>query len=362
MAGIDTNSSHVGMKKGSTWGTEVAITSTGAMRLRPSSLQMEETQAVFNGRDIGAGRKQTAITREEVSAPVTMTNDATFGQPWQAVLASVMGTEGNPAETTVGEGDYSHTYDLADNVYGSNKIIWSLGYTIEDSAELRVARSVKFGGFSFTSEINKVGVWTFNGLADHVVSDGATTSFANLSGLAQAANYKFAPLSNNFYFRLNEESDAALDSGDNKGIESITINVNRTLTPEYESRGTDSLYIVEPREQGLIVGTMTVRFREFNATLQDLYTWSAGFTRLKAEMYHDGEQIGAGVNTSFKFQFPSMEIQSIAGSEIANNNSLMKPTVTFTLFKADAAPAGMTGVTDYLRITSIDRRSTKWTA
>lgn len=365
MAGIDSNSSNVGFKKSSTWNTETAITSTGAMRLRCSALSAKQQINTFTGRDIGAGRKMTATTREEVSLPVSVACDSTYGQSYLAFLAAVMGTEGSATETTVGQSDYSHTFDLADNVYNSNKIIWSLGWTTEDATYLRVIPSVKFGGFTFQSDVNKVGTWTFRGLGDRIVDSGATTTNANLAALSNSTDYEFAPLGGSgLYFRINTSSGGSLSSGDNKDIEYVSVELNRNFVPEYSARGASSGYILEPREQGFIIGKLTVRFREIAEGTQAIQSWIENQTKLKAELFYSGATINSGVATSFKFQFPYMEIEPADpdGYDIANNSSLMKPTVTFNLLKASAAPTGMTGVTDYLRITAIDRRATKWTA
>lgn len=366
MAGITTNDVVVGFKKATTWGTEVAITSTGAMKVRLSQISVSAALRNFF-RAILASRKSHFDRAGCQNYTVTATADLTYGQPWLAWLASTMGTESTPTETTGGQADYLRNLDLADSTYGSAKVIFSLGWTIEDAtgAKVIVLPSVKWNQFSFTADANGVGTVTFSGVCDRPVISGATTTYANLVALSNPTGYEAAVLGGtNSYFRMNAQGGAGLTSGENKTIETYTIEINRPIRPQHALQGASSAYILEPKEIDRIDGFVTVRLSEINASSTDILSLWRNKTAQKAELFFDGTQIGTGVNRSFKFQMPSLEAtpEFPAGHDVPNNNSLMTPTMRFRMLKASAAPTGMTSVTNLLRIAVVDTRSTKWTA
>lgn len=361
MAAITTNDVIVSFKKGVTWGTAVAVSS--GMRLRCSQLSISGGFEEFLSRDIGFGKKLQETIKTIFNGNITVTCDLTYNQPWMALLASIMGTESTPAETTVGQADYSRTLDLANTTFGGN--FWSMAYIMEDATYLAELPSVKFNSFTIQSDSNNVGTVTFSGVFDKMVVTSTTSTYANVTGVAATAPYEAAVLGGaNHYFRMNANSGSALSSSNDFQIENYSFSITRPTRPQHVLRGANSKYIIEPKEIDRIDGSLTVRFGEIaRGSFDLLLNWLNG-TFLKAELFFDGSQIGTGVNRSQKFQFPYLQCLPAlpSGYDVPNNNSLMTPTHGFRMLAATAAPAGMTSVTDYMRATIIDQRATKWTA
>lgn len=368
MAGQTTNDTIVGFKKISTWGTAVAVTSTNAFKLKVSQLSLSGGFGVINTRDTGFGKKIEDVARGVFTGNITVSMDLSYNQPWTALFASVMGTEGNASsEITASQGDYSHTIDLSDSISNSSMIAWTLAFTTEESvgAKLIELPSVKFFSASISQDVNAQGTVTFQGFFDKVVTSGWTTSYANLTGLSGTTPYEIAILGGtNHYLRMNASSGGSLSGSNDIPIQNYTITLNRPLSTRYALRAANSSYTYEPLDLGLIDGQVSFRLLEINAsTLDHLANWSAA-TDQKAELFIDGTQIGSGVNRSIKIQLPALEPSPglPAGYDIPNNNSFQNPIAAFTMKKRSAAPTGMSGVTDYIRAIFIDQRSTKWTA
>lgn len=365
MAGIVSNDTIVSFKKLTTWGTAVAVTS--GFRLQNASFSPGGQFEEFFSRDTGIGKKRTVQVRGAGTFNLSVTCDLTFGQPYLALAAGLFGTESSPTETTVSQSDYSRTLDIADATYGSSLIAWSMCFTNEDATGARHVEipSVKVTNMRVVIPTNGVGTVTFDCVVDNFVHTGWVSSYANVTGVAATSNYELAIYNGaNSYFRMNAQSGAGLTGTDNKQIEELEFNFSRPVEPQWVSRGSSSQYIIEPKELGQLQATLRVRFGEINETNQNLLDMWKNKTTQKAEIFYDGAQIGSGVNTSHKWQFPLLTAKTPfpAGYGWGSNAQLMKPEITFECMKASAAPTGMTGVTDLVRLTTIDRRSTKWTA
>lgn len=368
MAGIVSNDVVVSFKKISTWGTAVSV--AGGFRLRCSSLSISGGFDEITERDIGAGKKQTDMIRGVENVNVSLTCDYSYGQNWLPIIAGILGTESVPSETTPSQGDYSRNIDLADSTYGASAIVpgWTMAWTIEDATYIVELPSVKFNSFVVNMPINAVPTITFSGVADRVLMTGYTNSYATVTGVsAPAWDYELAVFGGgeavNHYLRMNDASGATLAAGDNIWVENIEISLNRPLAPQHVLQGASSPYIIAPKEIGAIEGTVRVTLGESKeGTYAYAYKW-ANATDSKGAIYTDGDQIASGVKTSLTWIFPKLRpMGSLPGGyDIPNNSSLMKPVLSFKMLKASAAPSGMS-VTDYLRLVSFDRRSTKWTA
>lgn len=360
MAIISTNDVVAGLKKGATWGTEPDMTS-GGINLYASNITVNAAFGDFLARDFGQGGKRTNNARLALNASVSITCDVTYGQAWLALFAGVAGTESSPSEQTGSQTDYLTTHDIADSIFG---LFWNLAYSIETDRTIAIY-SMKVTSFSYQQGVNNAGSITFNCIADRVV-EGSQNTVAEITALTDYA-YETATMGGtNHYFRIDSYSvGTALTSGDDKTITNIAFSLSRPMQPRFGLRGANTAYTLEPVQVGPIEATLTVTMSELdNATYDMLTQWSTpGF--LMAEYFIDGSQIGTGVNRSLKWQFPYLKVtgQFPAGHDVPNNATLLNPSITYHMLKAPAAPSGMSGVTDLVRLTSIGpTRSTKWTA
>lgn len=359
MSVISTNDVTVALKKGSTWGTEADITS-GGLFLYASNISVSGGYTDFIPRDFGLAGKRTSTARLQGKFNVKITCDLTYGQAWLALFASVMGTESSPSETTVGEADYLVNHDLADSVTG---LFWTLCYKVETD-RVFVLPSVKIMGFSLSISNNGAGSITFDGEAD-VITESSANTVAEIAALTKYT-YETVTLGGaNHYFRTNADSGGGLSGSDDKMITGVTISVSRPLRGQYGLRGASSKYVLEPLQYGDIEGTLKVDYIELDDATYDMFgEWEAATTK-KAELFIDGSQIAGGVNRSLKFQMPYLKPKPTipVGHDVQSNNSQFTPSIEYHMLKRSAAPTGMSGVTDYLRLAEIHpTRSTKWTA
>lgn len=359
MASIATDLVKIGLKKGSAWGTAVAVSSGIYLYGRISISGGDDG---YFPSDLGFAGKRTTQTFLRRNLSVTFTADLAYSQGVMALVASVMGTESTPSEQTVSQGDYLRNIDLADSNVG---LFWTLAWLNEDD-DLCELSSVKWTGFTIAQEANGVGTVTVQGVADNltILAGGAASSVANITGNTPLT-YQSAVLGGtNHYFRINADSGAGLSGTDNKPILSYSLSLQRTLDPLFALRGANTKYSLEPTPLGDIVGNLTFQLAYIDDSVQDLILDWLNKSTFKAEIFLDGSQIGSGVNTSYKFQMPLLQPDGPipSGYDAPAKNQRMQPSLSYAMMKRSAAPTGMTGVTDYLRIVSIDRRSTKWTA
>jgi hypothetical protein len=351
----------LGLIKGVTWGTEVRVTGSTAVNLYASSLALNLAYADLLSRDVGQGLYRTSQARLQEDLTFTITCDLAYGQAWEALLAAFMGTESSPTETTVGQGDYSRTIDFTTATTGTTGNFHTLAWLIE-SGRVMAIPSFKVTGVTITQAINGAGSIQFSCIGDTVVVS-STTSAADLAGLTAYTYEESTWGGANHYLRVNTQSGSALGSGDAYQFTDYQITANRPHQTRFGSRGASTQFTLEPLQLGPTSLQLKLKYSATDSGTIDIWNYWANKTALKAEYFVDGSAIGTGVNTSLKWQFPFVQAKGKAptGHDFPNNNSLLQPELEFELLQASAAPAGMTGVT-LPRLTSIDRRSTKWFA
>lgn len=363
MSEITFNNIKAGIVKGATWYTEADVTSGGIL-LRASAIKVNADWESFTPRDIGFSGFKTGSWRVAHNCQVDITCDVTYEQAWIGLQAFLFATESSPVEQTTSQADYLRTIDLAE----ISSLFFTLMYSIETDRTLSMY-SVKPYSMSLNLNLGKdAGTVTFKCMADRVV-EGSQNTVSEISALT---SYEWSPVilggqnATNHYFRIADYSTGtALDSGDDKTITGVTITVDRPLSPKRGLAGVNSPYISEPKQLGVINGTLSVRYDKLENSAWDMFgNWQAG-TYYMAELFVDGAIIGSTVNRSLKYQFPYLKPSAPmpTGHDFSSNTGEFLPSITFDMFQAPSAPSGMSGVTNYLRCTSISpTRSTKWTA
>lgn len=357
MAEITSKDIVVGLKKGVTWGTEVVITS--GIYLPCSSAKVSGGFNSFEARDVGTSGFKTTQARLGSAFNVTWTMDTTHGNGWLALLASLMGTESSPSETTPSQGDYLVNIDLAASNDG---LFWTCAWSIE-SNKVMVLPSVKVGSVKGSIDINGAGQLTFTGIADRFMVS-STSTVANIAALTQYT-YQTATMGGaNHYFRFGADTGGSFSSSNDLDIQGIDFEISRNLNPRYGFRAGNTPYTKEPYQTGLIKGSLRIRFSQQDASIVDVFADYYSSNYKKAEFFIDGSQIAAGANRSLKIQWPYLQNPGSLpeGFDFANNSSLLLPVLDYSAMKRSAAPTGMSGVTNYMRVVSVQERATKWTA
>ncbi len=357
MAVQTTRDVYAALVKGSTWGTEADVIS-GGVNLFASAITLNAVWQEAASRDFGQGGKLTDMRRLALDVSGTITCDTTYGQGWLTLFAGFMGTESSPAEQTASQTDYLVNIDLADSNFG---LYYTLAYSIESDRTISLY-SLKVTGVTFNWGVNSQGSVSFTFIADRAV-EGSANTVAEIVALTDYT-YEEATLGGaNHYFRIDSYSvGSALTNSDDKTITAISFGLQRSMSPRFGLRGASTRYTMEPIDQ-LTRGTLTVTMTELdNATYDMLTDWTTPSKKM-AEFFIDGDQIGSGVNSSLKFQFPYLQVNGALPThhDVPNNSTLRNPSITYHMLKAPAAPSGMTGVTDLMRLAEIHRtRSTKW--
>ena len=358
MASINANEVDIGVVKGATWGTAVDLTSAGKL-LHATSLSITGGYEIVQPNDAGFENFITENTRIRENFDVSITCDLSYGGTWLQFVAALLGTASAPSEQTVGEGDYLSTLDLASENRGD---FLTVAWKNEDDKILEIP-SLKVSAIDVNMETPGTGTITITGMGDKLLYDtAATNTIAILNGLT-APTYQMAAFScgTNIYARVGDYSTGtALSASDDIQIMNFTFNVTRPLQRRYVANGSDSCRTLEPYQAGKTTGTFNFQLSEIDDSIYDLVNIFQNATQQMAEIFFDGDQIGAGVNTSLKLQFPYMQNDELPETGFTSNTDIRQPTVNFTLLQAPAAPAGMSGVTNYLRVTTIDERSSAY--
>lgn len=357
MAVISRENVVAAIKIGAVWGTEVVVSS--GIFLRCSKISVSDSYGDYVPRDIGTAGKYTTQTRLEQKVDVTIECDMTYGQGWIALLASLMGTESTPAEQTVGQGDYLSNIDLAD----TSSLFWSLAFNIETDRVMSIP-SLMVQSVTIPFAPNSGSTVSFQCIADtRIIS--VTSTVANINA-ATAYNYEAATLGGtNHYVRVNAAGGAGLAAGDNKTVLSGSMTLSRPLERLYGVRGASTRYTMQPFQSGMIDARLRLKFSELDDATYDIWGDYLSQVQRKAEVMIDGSIIGSTINRSLKFQMPLLISMPQAPSEhdLQSIQGRNQPEIEYRMFKAAAAPTGMAGVTDYLRVAEIHpTRSTKWTA
>lgn len=346
----------MGIIPGVTWGTAVEI--SGAQLIH-GLWSLNHNEEVFRPTGVGFGNFVKEVVRLGVSVGVTLTVDVRYGCAVMQALTHILGQD-TSTETTVSEGDYAHVMKFDEENDGEfSTFAASYGTSTNDILELP---SVKWHTFEWSQAANGVGTITVEGIANRVVTSGATNNLADLTGSTYQDDVNFAVFGDaNHYFRMNSQGGDALDSGDDKNIMDFTLRVSRPMSSQYTLRGANTRYVNEPKQLGLTEGTLRTKFHRILASDIDLLSIWTNKTQQKAEIFMDGSQIGGGVNRSYKIQMPGLyPLQFPQGFDYPNNNSRMEPEMTFDLLYKDSAPTGMTGV-NYLAITAVNERVAAYT-
>jgi len=356
MAAISTDQGKIAIKRGVTWGTAVSV-ATGDYLY--GTISVSGSKDLFIPRDIGFAGKQTTLTYLRQTLNVTITCDLAYNQTLNTLIGGVMATEAAAVEQTGGQGDYLHAFDLNDSNAG---IFYTIAYFRESDAVIELP-SVKLTGFSVSMPINDVPVVTFTGVANHAVTTGdATSTVANINALTPKTYQSAVFNGANHYFRVNADGGAGLSNSNDQLILNANFSLQRTLDPLWALRGANTRYSLEPTPLGDIVGRLTFQMYDNTRAAMDMFDlWKNGTTQ-KAEIYLDGDQIGSGVNRSYKIQFPYLKPTGVfpTAHDLPAKNQRLQHSLEFAMLKRSAAPTGMTGVTDYMRWISVDLRSTSW--
>lgn len=336
MASITGAQTKAGVKIASTWGTAVAC---GAGNSFAGEISPSFNVSEITSRQIGSGAYMlSSATRGSVIPTVSLTADLGYRNNCDVLLAQFMGTSGAPTEVTVGQSDYKHvvTFNSTLNAKYVTLAFESSSATVMEFptcavTSIGIATTGVPGYLDFTAEL----------LANTVELSSATNTNATLANCTFTEGVpELVAVDLVDKFRTNNQSAAAVGSGDQYNITGFNLALNRPqeIIPEIKGSAGNSA----PLGTDLFDGTLSVDVKE----LADhaYYTiWSAETAR-KALIEIEGTQIGTGTNKRFSIYLPRLVLVTEPQYALTDQgtNTL---SMEFRLLKAATAPTGMTGST-----------------
>ena len=325
-----------GVKIASTWGTAVAC---GAGNSLAGEISPSFNVSEITARQIGSGNFMlNTATRGSVIPTVSLTADLGYRNNCDVLLAQFMGTSAAPAEQNVGEGDYLHvvTFNTALNAKYVTLAFESTSATTMEFPtcavqSIGIATTGVPGYLDFTAEL----------LANTVELSSSTNTNATLANCTFTEGVpELVAVDLVDKYQTNDESGAAVSTGDQYNITGFNLALNRPqeIIPEIKGSAGNSA----PISTELFDGTLSVDVKELSD--HAYYTiWSAETAR-KALIQIEGTQIGAGDNKSFSIYIPRMLLVTEPQYALTDQgtNTL---SMEFRLLKAASAPTGMTGST-----------------
>jgi len=248
---------------------------------------------------------------------------------------------------TVGVGgalNYLHTLTLAEKAAG---IFYC--YAVEMGSKIHVIPSFKIakGTFSLDNGLIKA---SFGLRGSRVIDDSAIITA--MAALTIPTNKHLRALYSQAVWRMNNQTGDALAAGDEIRPKSFSFDaLERKFDGEH---GSASRVIIEPRENGKPSVKLTLEFSRMDTTNAAYFAaWTAG-TEKKLDLTITGPVIEGAYSYFIKFELPRLIIEKVeyADSEIIPAKVELRASV------ADAAPTGMTGLTNPINISIMNTRAT----
>lgn len=282
-----------------------------------------------------------------VTAPdLTLTQRARYDD-WSYIIEALV--FGSPAAVTISTSasgqttSWKHVLDLAPSIDG-------LGLTFAIDKEYFVDElpSGKVYGLAFGLGDSGVFDESFKILGNQMtnISSINTRSTVNGASFKSLANRVFTKQTT---FRMNAQAAGSLTASDAIPVEGINWDIER---PQDAPFVTGQEYVFEPADNGHPMFKLTVGYpRMTSVSANSLYQALRDNTTFKADITASGALINSTDRYSMLWQFPALELDEWQAPTTGANQ--VKPTASFTMKLPSAAPTGMSGVTQPVRLTRI---------
>jgi len=339
MSGVSGLEVKAAVKKASTWGTAVVCGANDGILILPPTLskeredQIDDSLGFYFPQDSDPG-----AVKSEGDLPMYLRYDSI-----DLLIALAMGaTAGAPVQqgTTAA---YKQTFSLAESIDGlfATLALWT-------KINVEEYPTVKVTGLTLEGEVGKALTITFHLIASNRTTSGSNTltSFNNVTYFETKNRVLF----NQGVFRMNNQSDPALGSGDIIYPNSFKLTFQRKMAGVYGAGGSFDV-IDEPTNDGLPEMKLELTVPRYTS---DAYftDWDAGTVK-KMDITFTGAVIESPYNRQFKIEFPNLKFAKV---DAPVKQGIIDHPVEFNVLGADAAPAGMT-TTKPFEITVINRQS-----
>lgn len=157
--------------------------------------------------------------------------------------------------------------------------------------------------------------------------------------------------------RMNSMGAGALGASDEQSLaRDFSFDVS---SPYAQDHVLNSESITEPDIDGFWAGMIEITFARMNSvTANSLQVAYANGNALKADLRFLGSYINSTTQRSILMEMPALQVPTGGYKAVVTGQGQVRPTIQFKLKLAPSAPTGMAGLTDPLRITIVNARST----
>lgn len=260
---------------------------------------------------------------------------------------------GSPAAVTIATSasgqvtSWRHVFDLAANIDG-------LGLTVAMDKQRYVEEltSAKVHGWDLENGEGGLMQQTYHLTGSKVTNISSTNINSTVAG-ATFPGLANRVLMRHGVLRMNLHSGGSLVATDAVKAESIKFTFNRPQDAPFVY-GQD--FVDEPADNGFPTFQLEVTYPRMTTTsANSLFAGLSNATNWKADWTFTGQMINSTDAYTLLYQFPLIQVTDfqtpVAGA------TQVKPKAVFNLRLADAAPTGMSGVTNPFRLTRIQTNS-----
>lgn len=339
-------------KKATVWGTAVAVGAGNEISFLSGQAKRSASVESDNSRGL-------AFTKDGTPGPVSIAAGFNHNLRYEGldvILAAFMGIAGAPAIQGAGPA-YQNIYKWNTDIYG---IFVTLAKLMTPNTYIEEVPTAKISGLTITGEVGakplQLAIETIgiNKVADSVINTLATFSSVTMPTGADLNPVMFSHLA----FRMNAQSGAALAGGDVILPSKFSLSLKRKLKGEYTGayRTTGSNIqdlIDEPTNDGMPELKLTLEFPTHSAAT---YLTALGSdSRYKMDIAATGALLNATYYYKHLWQFPHLQLIT---ADPTDDQGRIKQPLEFLIHGVATAPTGMTGITDPLWWTVINKRTT----
>jgi len=231
-----------------------------------------------------------------------------------------------------------HNYDLAASLDGKFATL-----ALNKVVNIEEATSAKIMGMSLKGSIGNPIEIGFKILANDIIWDSAVNTLATFANVTYR-DQKNRALFNQGVYRLNTQGSSALADGDKIYPTEFELTADRKMAGVYGAGGVFNT-IDEPTNDGIPEVKLRLTFPRYTAATY--FTEWAANTAKKMDMIFTGLLISGSSYRKLSLWFPHLKY---ASAEAPERREIIQNTVDFNCLSADAAPAGMTGITNPFRL------------
>lgn len=341
-------------RKAAAWATALAVGAGHEVSFLSGQAKRSASVEVDNSRGL-------AFSKDGTPGPVAVAPSYNHNLRYEGLdlfIACLMGIAGAPAQqgATIA---YKNIYKWNTDVYGIfatiAKLMGGTGTYVEE------VPSAKISGITISGEVGakplQIAIET---IGINKETGSAVNTLATFASVTMPSGADVNPVMfSHLVFRMNDQSGAALASPtDVINPSKFTLSLKRKLKGEYtgayRTTGTNIQDLIdEPTNDGFPELKLTLEFPTHTAAT---YLTALGSdTRKKIDITATGALIATPYSYQHLWQFPHLQLIT---ADPTDDNGRIKQPLEFLIHGASAAPTGMTGITDPLWWTVINKRTT----